>query len=182
MSFKRNIPNLITSLRILGTICILFITPLKPVYFVIYTATGITDLLDGFFARKLNVSSNFGAKLDSIADLLFYTVNLIKLLPVLIRMLPRFIWIIVAAILILRTVSYIIAAVKFHRFAAHHTWLNKITGASVFLIPYFLITPIGIVFCFVVCLVGILSTVEDLYIHISSDAYDENIKTVLKTL
>ncbi len=180
MSFKKNIPNFITSLRFLGTLLILFLSPLKPFYFVIYTATGITDLIDGFVARKMNTTSAFGARLDSIADLCFYSVSIIKLMPTLIKTLPRFIWLIVALILIMRTLSYIIAAVRFHRFAAHHTWLNKITGACVFMLPYFLITPFATVFCYVVCGIGILSTAEDLYIHITSQQYDENIKSVLK--
>ena len=178
MSFKKNIPNLITSLRFIGTLLILFLSPLKPVYFAVYTATGITDLFDGLIARKIGATSSFGARLDSIADLCFYTVSMIKLLPILWKTLPRFIWIIVAAILILRTLSYIIAAIKFRRFAAHHTWLNKITGAFVFAVPYFLVTPIAVIYCFVVCGVGVLSTAEDLYIHICTSQYDEDIKSV----
>lgn len=179
MSFKKNIPNIITSLRFLGTLLILFLAPLKTAFFVAYTLTGVTDLFDGFLARKLDVTSAFGAKLDSIADLCFYTVSLIKLLPSLWKTLPRFIWIIVVFILVLRVISYLIAAAKFHRFASHHTWLNKTTGLFVFAIPYFLVTPIATVYCLIVCTVGILSTIEDLFIHILYSEYDENIKTII---
>ncbi|MBR4910813.1 MAG: CDP-alcohol phosphatidyltransferase family protein [Clostridia bacterium] len=178
-TFKNCIPNIITSLRLVGTLVLVFLTPLELWYFIVYSITGVTDALDGFVSRKLNATSEFGAKLDSIADLCFYTVSLVKLLPVLIAKLPWFIWIIVAAILVLRIISYVIAAVKFHRFAAHHTLLNKITGIFVFAVPYFLITPVDVAFCFAVCIIGLLSTVEELYIHIISDNYDENIKTVL---
>ncbi len=177
MSFKKNIPNLITLLRLLGTICILFIVPLKPLYFAVYTATGVTDLLDGFIARKLNLTSTFGARLDSIADLCFYTISIIKLLPILVDILPGYVWIAISVILIARTASYIIAAIKFHRFASHHTWLNKITGVFVFAVPYFLATQYALPFCISVCIVGVLSTSEDLYIHISATTYDENIKS-----
>ena len=178
MAFKKNIPNIITSLRIIGALCIPFLTPLSILFFVVYTLTGVTDIFDGFIARKMNIASEFGARLDSIADLLFYTLTLTKLLPVLWKTLPRFIWFIVAVILILRTISYIIAAVKFHRFASHHTWANKVTGAFVFAIPYFLVTKAAVVFCLAVCVVGIYSTIEDLAIHIFSDAYNENTKSI----
>ena len=181
MSFKKNIPNIITSFRILGTVCIIFLTPLEVPFFIAYTATGITDVLDGLIARVTHSTSSFGARLDSVADLLFYTITLIKLLPILWARLPSFIWIIVAVILILRTASYIISAIKFHRFASHHTILNKATGVMVFAIPYFLLTPLATAFCIAVCVIGLLSTTEDLYIHISSDTYNENIKTVFKT-
>ena len=177
MSFKKNVPNIITSLRILGTLCIIFLNPLSAPFFVVYTATGATDVLDGLIARLTGNTSDFGAKLDSVADLLFYTVSLVKLLPVLWSLLPGYIWIIVAVILLLRIVSYIISAVRFRRFASHHTILNKITGVSVFAIPYFLLTKFVVIYCLAVCIIGLLSTIEDLYIHISSDVYDENIKT-----
>ena len=179
MSCKKNVPNFITSLRFIGTIAIIFLEPPKVPYFAVYTLTGITDVLDGFIARKTNNTSDFGARLDSIADLCFYTVNLIRLLPILLSILPGYIWIMVAAVLSMRIVSYMIAAVKFHRFASHHTWLNKVTGLFVFAVPYFLVTRIAVAFCLAVCVIGILSTVEDLYIHISSSAYDENVKSVL---
>ncbi|MBR4762206.1 MAG: CDP-alcohol phosphatidyltransferase family protein [Clostridia bacterium] len=177
--FRNNIPNIITSLRFAGTFIIIFLTPLEPLYFAVYTLTGVTDVLDGFLSRKMNAVSTFGARLDSVADLFFYSVSLIKLLPKLIAMLPQYIWIFVAAILAIRIASYIIAAVKFRRFASHHTWLNKATGVFVFAVPYFLVTGIGVYFCFAVCAVSLLSTLEDLYIHISSPTYDDNVKTVL---
>ena len=182
MSLKKHIPNFITSLRILGTVCIIFLTPLEVPFFIAYTATGVTDVLDGLIARVTHSTSSFGARLDSVADLLFYTITLIKLLPILWARLPSYIWIIVAVILILRTTSYIISAIKFHRFASHHTILNKATGVMVFAIPYFLLTPpsFATAFCLAVCLIGFLSTSEDLYIHISTNTYDENVKTVFK--
>ena len=108
MSFKKNIPNIITSLRILGTLCIIFLNPLEFSFLAVYTATGITDVLDGLIARLSHSTSAFGAKLDSVADLLFYSISLIKLFPLLWKTLPGFIWIIVAVILLLRIISYII--------------------------------------------------------------------------
>ena len=165
MRFKKNIPNIITSFRILGTLWIIFLTPLKAPFFIAYTLTGVTDALDGLTARLTHTTSDFGSKLDSVADLLFYLVSLIKLLPLLWELLPRYIWIFVALILLLRVVSYTVSAVKFHCFASRHTVLNKITGALVFAIPYLLLTPAAVIYCFAVCVVGFLATAEELWIH-----------------
>lgn len=170
MSVKKNIPNIITSLRILGTVCIIFLTPLELPFFIVYTLTGVTDALDGFISRLTHTTSALGAKLDSIADLLFYTVSLVKLFPILFVKLPRNIWIIVGIILFLRILAYIISAVKFHRFASLHTVFNKITGVMVFAVPYLIITPFATLFCIAVCVCGLLSTLYELYIHISSPA------------
>lgn len=170
MSYKKNIPNYITSLRIIGTLCIVFLTPMRVPFLIVYTATGFTDVLDGLIARLTKSTSDFGSRLDSIADLLFYTIMLIKLMPILWDILPSYIWIIVGVILTMRIISYIISAIRFHRFASHHTVLNKITGCMVFAIPYFLYFQLFTGYCLAVCVLGILSTAEDLYIHISTPA------------
>ena len=72
MNKIKNIPNFITMLRILGTICLFFVEPFTVAFFVIYSLAGITDVLDGFVARRLKATSEFGAKLDSASDLVFY--------------------------------------------------------------------------------------------------------------
>ena len=87
---RLNAANLITLLRIAGTISLLFLKPLSAVFFLIYALTGLTDVLDGWIARKTKTAGDFGARLDSIADLLFYTVILIRLLPILFAQLPNY--------------------------------------------------------------------------------------------
>lgn len=163
MSFKKNIPNFITVLRILGTVSIIFLNIGSIPFFIVYTLTGATDVLDGLIARLTRSSSNFGAKLDSVADLLFYTVSLIKLLPKLLELLPGYIWVIVAVILVLRIAAYIVSGIRFHCFASNHTILNKATGVFVFAVPYMLLTPVAVIYCFCVCAIGLISTLYDLY-------------------
>ena len=52
----------------------------------------LSDVLDGWLARKKRITSEFDARLDSIAVLLFYGVLLIRMLPLLYQMLPGEIW------------------------------------------------------------------------------------------
>ncbi len=175
---KLNIPNCITSLRIAGTIALLFFVPLTPVFYIIYTLCGFSDILDGWIARRTNTISDFGAKLDSIADLLFYAMVIIRLLPVLWRILPTWFWYIVGGIVLIRLSAYITAAFKFHRFASLHTKLNKITGAVVFLLPYFLALPCAATYCFIVVAVAGISSVEELILHIVRKEYRSNTKAL----
>ncbi len=65
----KNLPNFITAMRMVGTVALLLTEPLSVCFYVVYALTGITDALDGFIARKLKVTSELGAKLDSAADL-----------------------------------------------------------------------------------------------------------------
>ena len=78
-----NIPNDITILRIVGTLCLMPTYLPSPMFFAIYALTGLTDVLDGWIARKMGSASQFGAKLDSVADLIFYAVMLIMIFPIL---------------------------------------------------------------------------------------------------
>ena len=175
---KLNIPNCITAARIAGTVVLLFLTPLTGAFFILYTLCGFSDILDGWIARKTNATSEFGAKLDSIADLLFYALVIIKLLPVLWRILPVWIWYVVGGVVLVRLAAYLTAALKFHRFASLHTRMNKITGAAVFLLPYFLVFPCAVVYCFIVVGIACLSSVEELVIHIARKEYHSNMKAL----
>ncbi|MBQ5555857.1 MAG: CDP-alcohol phosphatidyltransferase family protein, partial [Erysipelotrichaceae bacterium] len=49
---RKNLANIITFTRILGTLCLIFLTPLTLPFFVVYIWCGLSDVLDGFVARK----------------------------------------------------------------------------------------------------------------------------------
>jgi len=70
----KNIPNIFTlGNLILGFICILnvFVKNDFEIIYVFYCCL-ILDFLDGFTARKLNLTSEFGKQIDSLADLVSF--------------------------------------------------------------------------------------------------------------
>ena len=125
--------NLITSCRILFSLLLLFFPALSPGFYGLYLAAGLSDMLDGLVARRTNTASPLGAKLDSIADLLFLAVCLIKLLPVL--ALPVWLWVWVGMIALLRLVNVVSGFVCRKKLVLLHTRANKLTGALLFLLP-----------------------------------------------
>lgn len=89
----KHVPNILTIIRFLLipiiVACIFnndFIAA-----FVIFTISGITDIADGFIARKFNLVSNFGKLMDPLADKLTQICTLASL--VIINIIP--IWILV---------------------------------------------------------------------------------------
>ena len=86
----------------------------------------------------------------------------------------------VGSILLVRFVSYGTAAAKYHRFAALHTYMNKVTGLMVFLVPYAIISPVATPFCWCVCIVAMTGSLEELVLHLTSKEYDPSRKTLLK--
>lgn len=180
MLANKNLPNILSYARIAGTVWLIIMEPLTPLFLIIYTLTGVTDVLDGAIARKYGTTSERGARLDSIADLLFYTLILIRIFPVMWVTLPRKIWIMVGAVLLVRFVSYGTAAKKYHRFASLHTYMNKVTGFMVFLVPYAIVSPVAVPYCWCVTIVAMLGSVEELILHVTSKEYDPTRKTILK--
>ena len=75
--------NIITGCRILCSILLLFFPALSPTFFILYLVAGFTDMIDGTIARKTNTASEFGSRLDTIADMVFVAACMIKLFPVL---------------------------------------------------------------------------------------------------
>ena len=171
---KLTAPNIITGVRILSTVALLFTDPFRLPFFIIYTIAGITDVLDGFIARLTKKTSDFGAKLDSVADLLMYGVMAVKVLPRLIKTLSKGLWILSIIVLAVRLAAYVVAAIKYKKFASLHTYLNKLTGFMVFILPYFLAfgTNTAIIpFCWSLGAVAAYASLEELIIHIFSKEY-----------
>ena len=125
--------NLITSCRILLSLLLLFFPALSPGFYGLYLAAGLSDMLDGYVARRTNSASPLGAKLDSMADIVFLAVCLIKLLPVL--ALPVWLWVWVGLIALLRLVNVVSGFVRRKKLVLLHTRANKLTGALLFLLP-----------------------------------------------
>lgn len=160
------LPNCVTSLRIVGALVLVFVKPLSVPFFVLYSLCGLSDVLDGAIARAIRRTSMFGSKLDSIADLLFYSIMMIRILPVLWQMLPRWIWILVGCVLALRIASYLVAAVRQKHFASMHSIWNKLSGAAVFGIPYMILLPVGKAYCFLATAIAGVASAQELLFHV----------------
>ena len=52
---------------------------------ILYFICGFTDILDGYIARKTKTESNFGTKLDTISDLLFFIVMFIIMFDIFLK-------------------------------------------------------------------------------------------------
>lgn len=177
---KFNAADCMTSLRIAASLFLLFLSPGSTGFFAVYTLAGLTDTLDGWLARKTGTASSFGARLDSIADLLFYCAVLIRFIPVLRQTMPAEIWYAVAGILFVRLASYGTAAIKYHRFASLHTRLNKLTGAVVFLLPYMLPFSFAVTYSWMLCALACAASSEELAIHLCRKSYCADTKSIFQ--
>ena len=125
--------NIITGIRIVLSVALLFFPALSPAFFALYITAGITDMIDGAVARKTGTVSAFGAKLDTIADIIFVAVCLIQLLPVL--RVPVWLYIWIAVIAVIKLANIAAGYIRQKAFITVHSIINKVTGGLLFVFP-----------------------------------------------
>ena len=125
--------NTITFFRIAASIVLFFCPVFSSAFYVFYIAAGLSDMLDGFAARKTDTVSKLGARLDTVADFVFVVVCLVKLLPVLSIPARLYVWI--GMIALIKAVNIVSGFAVQKRFVAVHSLMNKATGALLFLLP-----------------------------------------------
>ena len=139
-------PNVISVLRIAGSISLLFCDVRGWPFWSLYVLGGLSDIIDGWLARKLHAESKTGAILDSVSDIVFVACCAISLLSVL--EIPMWLWIWAGVIVIIKIVNQISSLVVCKRFCFPHTLANKLTGFLLFLtVPtmFWSMIPISIV-------------------------------------
>ncbi len=130
---RAQIANTITGSRIICSILLLFIPALSGEFYVAYLLCGFSDMIDGVVARRINSDSVFGAKFDTVADLVFVFVACYKLLPII--HIPQWMWVWIVVIASIKLSNIICGLLRKKSLISVHSILNKITGFALFLIP-----------------------------------------------
>ena len=150
----------ITFSRIIFSLLLFVFSPNSYPFAALYLLCGLTDVLDGFIARKLHTASERGAVLDSTADLIFAFIYTVRILPLL--SVPLWVWLWAVVIAAIKIVCIIIASRKAHRLAIEHSVGNKLTGVLLFLLPlsvYFADVKYGAA---VVCIAATVTAIEEI--------------------
>lgn len=173
---KKHIPNIISSLRIAAAASLFFFSSISTSFLSIYLFCGFTDFIDGNLARKLNVTSLLGAKLDTIGDVVTYF-SLAKIL-IFKGAVPFWILIWLGVTLLGLLASAVIAKKKFGEFYFIHSLFGKILGASLFSLPFlirFFNEKIGLS---IVCTVSSIAAIESIIVQLKSKTVHLDIKSL----
>lgn len=151
--------NIITSSRIFCSMVLLFFPAFSPWFYILYLTCGFTDMIDGSVARRTGSVSEFGSKLDTIADFIFVVACSIKLLPAI--NIPTWLLIWIALIAAIKMINVVSGFVCYMRFVAVHTVINKMTGLLLFILPLtlpFIEIKYGAIF---VCVVATFAAIQE---------------------
>ncbi|MGN0784335.1 MAG: CDP-alcohol phosphatidyltransferase family protein [Candidatus Aphodomorpha sp.] len=125
--------NLITGCRIVCSMLLLLFPAFSPAFYLLYIFCGVSDMLDGPIARRTHTETALGARLDSIADLVFVAACLVKILPAI--HVPMWLWIWTGIIVLVKAANVVSGYVRHKRAILLHTRANKLAGLVLFLLP-----------------------------------------------
>ena len=167
---KKYIANILTGCRILGSVLLLSFPAFSLGFYITYLFCGFSDMIDGTIARKTNAVSQFGSKLDTVADFVFLMVSIFKLLPTI--HIPRWLWTWSGVIAIIKIGNFVWGYISKKQFISLHTVLNKVTGLLLFLLPLTLRFVEPIYSSAIVCFMATLSAIHEVYqTMISKDVF-----------
>ena len=128
------VPNIISASRGVAALAMLFFPGFSPGFWALYCWCGISDMIDGMLARKMNATTEFGSRIDSVADLIFVICSAIVVLPSV--DLPLWIWLWIAAIGMVKVAGIVIGSYRQRKFSIPHSMTNKLTGILLFCLPF----------------------------------------------
>lgn len=158
---KESLPNMISASRGVAALAMLLFPVYSPGFWTLYCWGGISDMIDGPIARKLNAESGFGARIDSLADLALVICSAIMILPS--ADLPAWVWLWAAAIGSAKVVCILIGSCLHRKLTIPHSLTNKLTGILLFCLPFAIVRLDFLIPAVIVCFAATSSLVEDIY-------------------
>ena len=125
--------NLITALRILCGALLPFFPFSSAAFRLLYLLGGLSDVLDGQAARHFGGATALGAKLDTAADVIFFAAAAYRLVRDVVF--PRPLLLCALGIAVIKCANALMSLVLYHELLPEHTFMNRLTGAMLFLYP-----------------------------------------------
>jgi CDP-diacylglycerol--glycerol-3-phosphate 3-phosphatidyltransferase len=136
----KHIPNILSVARFPLSALLLFLTSYTIHFIFVFIVIGVTDVLDGFLARKYGWGTPLGAKIDGFADAFFAICTLVALVSL--QIYQQFTWYVIAMIgfvALLKLFNLLVTKMKFGIWSSIHTIASKVTQVPFFFIVIFIV-------------------------------------------
>ena len=178
-----SIPNLLSLLRIalVPVLALAAAFNQADLFLLVLAISLLSDLLDGYFARKLHQVTELGARLDSWADMATYAIMIIGLYLIWPSFFDQQFFFLMAA-----TLSYIlpviIALFRFGSFPSYHTWGAKLAALLIAPAFYLLILNDQQLFFRLVIVLHVVVALEEIAITFFLKKSKTNVASILTIL
>ena len=176
---KDRIPNLLSGLRLVAAPFMLYLSwrGFRVTFLVLLVFALLSDAIDGFIARRLNIKSDIGARLDSWGDLATYLtvpICIWWLWPEVVKREALFVIIVLGAYI----VPLIAGFAKFRKLPSYHTWGAKV-AAVLMSISVFILLMIDISLPFkCAALVQAIVACEEVAITLKLTELKSNVRSI----
>jgi len=177
----RHIPNILSLSRIPLSISFFFLVGYPPAFLGVYGMAGAADVLDGFLARRFHWESKYGAKMDSIGDIVFlgcaisvafWKIEKLYFAP--------YVYAIFGVLVAVRLVNAVITRRKFRQWGFIHNLFMKYST-----VPIFFLMPVAVLtreipnpFLAVMLAFVLLGSLEETWILMLMEEYDMDMKSI----
>lgn len=176
----KNLPNLLSVSRIIIGILLFFLGGQPLLFTLLYLYCGLSDVADGYIARRLKIESALGAKLDSAGDVVLYTLITFMLFAHTQLMEENAMLWLVISIFIIKLINVLLTRIRFGQWAMMHTLANKVSGLLVYvMLPVYILFPYApVCIAIAVAVVALMATVEEAVIVFTAKEYNLNQKSI----
>lgn len=179
-TLARNIPNILSAYRLLTFPLLLWLIwkGERNLFIVLLSINLITDILDGLIARTFKLSTEFGAKLDSLADITTHIAAFTAFFVLERDFVMSHLWAFVS-IFALWMIPQIVCLLRFRHNPHLHLYSNKIAGyfQGIFIFTYFNWGNSDLYF-YTMWTVTILAFLEELVVVAAIPALRSNVKGI----
>jgi len=141
MKLMKHVPNLLSALRIPLSVALLFLTGRPWVFLAVYLVNGATDVFDGKLARRFQVESSLGSKLDAVGDSMLFGAAAVCMIFLADLEVELFKCLAVLSVgVVYKIANVFVTRVRFKQWNMMHTTLNRsVFVALYFYVPVFLL-------------------------------------------
>ena len=174
---KKNIPNILSVLRIIGAVALAVMTVFTKPFFIVYGLCVLFDFADGFIAKSFDAKTQLGYKLDHIASILFIVLLSIRYISVI--NVPDWAVYTALGIALIKCASIVFGAVRFKKAPFINTDWNKWAKCAFCLAPVWYLFA-GVIFaCAVVLFMLLLASAEELIINLTAKTFEPDTRTII---
>lgn len=173
-----NVPNLLSFYRLISFPFVLYFAFVgqEKIFAILLIINLITDALDGLIARGFNLQTEFGAVLDSYADIGMYISAILGVIIFKAEDLAPH-WVSLTVFIVVFIIPKIISYYKFGTVPSLHLYFSKVVGylQGTF---FFVLFAFGfsVTFYYIAILTGIVSFIEQIIIVILATEPQSNVK------
>lgn len=163
---KRYIPNILSVQRIICSVLLILFINYQAGFIFLYFVIGLTDILDGFIARKFKMESELGARLDSLADFFFYIILVFIIIKLYSSIITVNYNMALIGIIVIRLLNMLLTKLNYKKIVFVHTIANKISGVLLYFLPIIILFIKSDIIIWIIFIVVFIAAMEELLITI----------------